>query len=220
VNHLQVPDDSQAAGAARFYDRPGCCQDERVNDGFLTGRLLVASPTLADTNFDRSVILLVDHDESGALGVIINRPSTIDVGSILPEWHVYSTIPPVVFHGGPVGRDSALALAALTSKNEHDESAEPEGFRRVFGALGLIDLDVEPERMAAEISTLRVFAGYAGWEPDQLEQEIKEGAWFVVDSTRSDPFQPDPTELWAQVLRRQGGDLALVATFPEDPTLN
>ncbi|MEO8330263.1 MAG: YqgE/AlgH family protein [Candidatus Nanopelagicales bacterium] len=191
-----------------------------MNDGYLTGCLLVASPTLGDTNFDRSVILLVDHDESGALGVIINRPSTIDVGSILPEWHVYSTTPPVVFHGGPVGRDSALALAALAAGPAFDESAEPEGFRRVFGPLGLVDLDAEPERMAGEISTLRVFAGYAGWEPDQLEQEIKQGAWFVVDSTDADPFQPDPQDLWAQVLRRQGGELALVATFPEDPTLN
>jgi putative transcriptional regulator len=186
----------------------------------LTGSLLVASPTLGDTNFDRSVILLVDHDESGALGVIINRPSAIDVGAILPEWHVYSTTPPVVFHGGPVGRDSALALAALATGRDAGESNDPAGFRRVFGALGLVDLDAQPEEVAGQIVSLRVFAGYAGWEPDQLEQEIKEGAWFVVDSATADPFRDDPRGLWAEVLRRQGGDLALVATFPEDPTLN
>ena len=186
----------------------------------LTGSLLVASPTLGDTNFDRSVILLVDHDESGALGVIINRPSEIDVGAILPEWHVYSTTPPVVFHGGPVGRDSALALAALATGRDAGEPNDPAGFRRVFGALGLVDLDAQPEEVAGQIVSLRVFAGYAGWEPDQLEQEIKEGAWFVVDSSTTDPFRDDPRGLWAEVLRRQGGDLALVATFPEDPTLN
>lgn len=191
-----------------------------MNDAFLTGRLLVASPSLLDDNFDRSVVFLVDHDESGALGVIINRPSQIDVGSILPDWMLYSSEPRVVFHGGPVGRDSALAIGALLPRFEDPAGSEPLGFRRVFGQLGLIDLDAIPEDVAALVSNLRVFAGYAGWESGQLEGEIREGAWFVVDSFSSDPFAVEPSQLWQEVLRRQGGDLALVATFPEDPTLN
>ena len=186
----------------------------------MTGKLLVASPTLGDTNFDRSVVFLVDHDESGALGVVINRPSQIDVGSILPDWHVYSTQPTVVFHGGPVGRDSALALGALLPRHDPPEAAEPLGFRRVFGRLGLVDLDAVPEEVASEISSMRVFAGYAGWEPEQLEEEIRQGAWFVVESAPEDLFKADPEPLWRDVLRRQGGGLALVASFPEDPTLN
>jgi putative transcriptional regulator len=90
----------------------------------------------------------------------------------------------------------------------------------VFGRLGLVDLDAPPEVVAAEIGAMRVFAGYAGWAPDQLEQEIKEGAWFVVESAPDDPFHLDPELLWRDVLRRQGGDLALVASFPQDPTMN
>lgn len=191
-----------------------------MNEAYLTGRLLVASPTLGDSNFDRSVVFLVDHDESGALGVVINRPSKIDVGSILPDWHVYSTRPTVVFHGGPVGRDSALALGVLLPRHDALEDQEPLGFRRVFGRLGLVDLDASPEDVAAEISNMRVFAGYAGWESEQLEEEIREGAWFVVPSVPEDLFQEDPEHLWRDVLRRQGGELAFVATFPEDPTLN
>jgi putative transcriptional regulator len=191
-----------------------------VTEAYLTGRLLVASPTLGDTNFNRSVVFLVDHDESGALGVVINRPSQVDVGSILPDWHVYSTQPTVVFHGGPVGRDSALALGVLLPRHADPEMPEPLGFRRVFGRLGLVDLDAVPEAVAAEISSMRVFAGYAGWEPEQLEEEIREGAWFVVESVPEDLFMVDSDQLWRDVLRRQGGTLALVASFPEDPTLN
>jgi putative transcriptional regulator len=191
-----------------------------VNEPFLTGRLLVASPSLSDGIFDRTVVLLVDHDEAGALGVVLNRPSQIDVGSILPGWHTYSSEPQVLFHGGPVGRDSALAIGALLPQFDDPEGAEPLGFRRVFDRLGLVDLDAEPVGVASVISNMRVFAGYAGWEADQLEGEIREGAWFVVESVSADPFRLDPSRLWQEVLRRQGGDLALVATYPEDPTLN
>lgn len=194
--------------------------DGPVMDGYLTGSLLVASPTLGDDNFERTVVYVVEHDESGALGVIINRPSQVDVGSILPDWHLYATTPQVVFHGGPVGRDNALALACLPANAEPSDEAEPLGFRRIFGRVGLVDLDAQPEAVAASVANMRVFAGYAGWEPGQLEDEIAEGAWFVVDSATEDPFQDDPAQLWRDVLRRQPGDLALVATFPVDPTLN
>lgn len=180
----------------------------------------MASPTLGDENFDRTVVFVVEHDETGALGVVINRPSQVDVGSILPDWHLYSSQPPVVFQGGPVGRDNALALASLLPGAAASDADEPLGFRRVHGRVGLVDLDAAPEMVAAEVSSVRVFAGYAGWEEGQLEEEIAEGVWFVVESVTDDAFQVDPTQLWRDVLRRQGGDLALVATYPEDPTLN
>ena len=188
-------------------------------DRFLTGQLLIASPSLGDDNFDRAVILVVDHDEAGALGVVINRPSTIDVGAILPDWHVYSSKPAVVFDGGPVGRDSALALGALLPSRTPD-IGEPLAFRQVFGHLGLVDLDAAPEEVAGDIEALRVFAGYAGWAPDQLEQEITQGAWFVVDSLPEDPFSLEPEELWQQVLQRQASSLSWLASYPEDPTMN
>jgi putative transcriptional regulator len=184
----------------------------------LTGRLLVASPELGDPHFVRTIVLLVDHDESGALGVVLNRPSTTDVREILPDWHLYATPPQVVFQGGPVGRDSALALASRTG-GAGDED-EPLGFRHVHAGIGLVDLDSPAELIAGLISSMRVFAGYAGWESDQLEAEIDEGAWFVVDAEPGDLAADDPERLWEQVLRRQPPPLAIVATFPEDPSLN
>lgn len=184
----------------------------------LTGRLLVASPELGDPNFSRTVVLLVDHDEDGALGVVLNRPSTTDVGAILPDWHLYTAPPSVVFQGGPVGRDSALALAART--DGRGEEDEPLGFRHVHGGIGLVDLDAPAEVIAGEITAMRVFAGYAGWGSEQLEDEIDEGAWFVVEALPEDLTATDPERLWERVLRRQPPALAVVATFPEDPSLN
>jgi putative transcriptional regulator len=185
----------------------------------LTGRLLVASPALADPNFERSVIFLVDHDEDGALGVVLNRPTSVDVGAILPPWEGRTTSPGVVFRGGPVGQDSALALAQLAQVSD-DGDEEPVGFRRVFGPLGLVDLDAPPEILSPDLAAMRVFAGYAGWSPGQLEDEVAEGSWFVVESAPGDMFSDEPRTLWRTVLRRQVGELALVATFPEDPSLN
>lgn len=187
-------------------------------DQTLSGRLLVASPALGDPHFARTVVLLVDHDESGALGVVLNRPSTTGVSEILPDWHLYATPPQVVFQGGPVGRDSALALAARVGGR--GEAGEPLGFRHVHGGIGLVDLDSPAELIAGEISSMRVFAGYAGWGSDQLEAEIEEGSWFVVDADPGDLSSDDPERLWEQVLRRQAPRLAVVATFPDDPSLN
>lgn len=184
----------------------------------LTGRLLVASPELGDPNFARTVVLLVDHDESGALGVVLNRPSTTDVGEILPDWHLYATPPEVVFQGGPVGRDSALALAARVDGK--GEEGEPLGFRHVHAGIGLVDLDGPAEVIASSIRSMRIFAGYAGWGSDQLEAEIDQGAWYVVDAHPGDLASDDPEQLWAEVLRRQPSPLAIVATFPDDPSLN
>jgi putative transcriptional regulator len=162
------------------------------------------------------VVLLLDHDEDGTLGVVLNRITDIDVGSILPSWRVHVSGDPQLFDGGPVARDSALGLAALPGPETH----EPEGFRRVTGALGLVDLDLEPGTLADELAGLRIFAGYAGWSPGQLDDEMDEGAWYVVPARRDDVFTADPAGLWRTVLRRQPGELAFLATFPDDPTLN
>ena len=187
----------------------------------LTGRLLVASPELGDGPFERSVVLLLDHDEDGALGVVINRPTPVDVAEVLPSWQPLASAPGVLFQGGPVALDSALGLALLPAGATDDE---PLGWRRVVGRLGLVDLDTPPEVLAAELAHLRIFAGYAGWAGGQLEDELREGAWFVVSATPdggfTDAFSTDPDTLWRTVLRRQGGDLAMVSTYLADPSLN
>ena len=187
----------------------------------LTGRLLVATPELGAGPFERSVVLVLDHDEGGALGVVINRPTEVEVAEVLPAWQPLATDPGVLFQGGPVALDSALGLALLppTATDE-----EPLGWRRVVGRLGLVDLDTPPEVLAAELTRLRIFAGYAGWAGGQLEDELAEGAWYVVQATAdgafADAFSTAPDTLWRAVLRRQGGDLAMVSTYLADPSLN
>lgn len=186
----------------------------------LTGRLLVATPALADPNFDRAVVLLLDHDEEGSLGVVLNRPTPVGVGDILEPWAGLAGEPGVVFQGGPVSLDSALGVAVVPGESETDVGEGPLGWRRVHGAIGLVDLEAPPELLAAALGSLRIFAGYAGWGPGQLEDELVEGAWYVVESEPGDVSSPDPSRLWRSVLRRQRNELAMVATYPDDPTLN
>ena len=180
------------------------------------GDLLVASAALHDPNFEHAVVLLLDLDENGALGVVLNRPSPVPVHEILPDWGDLTRAPGVLFQGGPVGTDSALAVAALPGPG----GAEPVGFRRLFDDIGIIDLDTPTEVVGPALTGLRIFAGYAGWSEEQLREEIREGAWYVVPSARGDLFGGDPGSLWARVLRRQPGELAWVSTQPADPTLN
>ncbi|MET9510484.1 YqgE/AlgH family protein [Streptomyces flavidovirens] len=180
----------------------------------LTGRLLVASPALADPNFDRAVVLLIDHDDEGSLGVVLNRPTPVGVGDILLPWAGLAGDPGVVFQGGPVSLDSALGVAVIPG----DEG--PLGWRRVYGAIGLVDLEAPPELLAAALGSLRIFAGYSGWGPGQLEEELKTGAWYVVESEPGDVSSPEPESLWRAVLRRQRSKLAMIATYPDDPSLN
>lgn len=181
----------------------------------LTGRLLVATPLLEEPTFRRAVVLLLDHGDDGALGIVVNRPLEVDVSTVLPAWQPHVTRPGRLFQGGPVALDSALGVVAVPGDDD-----EPVGVRRIIGALGLIDLDTPPEVVAGGVAGLRIFAGYAGWSPGQLEGEIREGSWYVVDAESRDAFTDRPETLWREVLRRQRGDLAFVSTYPDDPGRN
>ena len=183
----------------------------------LAGRLLVAAPVLDDPNFQRTVILLLDHDEEGSLGLVLNRPSLVQVGAVLPTWDGRATGTDVLFSGGPVADENALALGLLPGPFD---GPEPEGFRRVAGPFGLVDLDLDPDDSMAALTAIRIYAGYAGWGAGQLEDEVEEGAWYVVDGGPDDVFSAQPADLWQRVLRRQPGELAFVATPSLDPTLN
>jgi putative transcriptional regulator len=184
-------------------------------DGLEAGRLLVATPVLVDPNFDHTVVLLLDVDDSGALGVVLNRPSDVPVVSILPDWSGRAPAPDVIFAGGPVATDSALAVAHVL-----DEDGDPVGFRRVFGNTGIVDLDTPAELVTDVVAGVRIFAGYAGWGPGQLQAELEEGSWVTVDSLFADVFGGDRDRLWVEVLRRQPGELAWLSTAPLDPNLN
>jgi putative transcriptional regulator len=178
------------------------------------GRLLVAAPTLYDPNFFRSVVLVLEHGDEGALGVVLNRPSETAVGETLPDWTGLASDPGVVFVGGPVSPDAAIGVARAGT------SDQTEGWAPLFGHLGTVDLGRAPLELPVEVQNLRVFAGYAGWGEAQLDGELDEGGWFVVDAAPDDVFTSEPAGLWASVLRRQGGRLAMFATAPPHPSLN
>lgn len=138
----------------------------------LTGRLLVATPALADPNFDRAVVLLLDHDEEGSLGVVLNRPTPVDVGDILEGWGDLAGEPGVVFQGGPVSLDSALGVAVIPGD---DERESPLGWRRVHGAIGLVDLEAPPELLAAALGSLRIFMRLLGLGPGAAGERTDRG---------------------------------------------
>jgi putative transcriptional regulator len=178
------------------------------------GRLLVAGPALVDPNFARTIVLLLDTGDDGALGVVLNRPTELPVAEVLSGWTGLLVDPPVLFQGGPVETDSALGVAQIAP------GADPVGWRPLFASTGLVDLDTPVELLGGAVTRLRIFAGYAGWSAAQLEGEIGEGAWYVVPAEPEDAFEPDPAALWTNVLRRQGGRLAMLATMPAEPGLN
>jgi putative transcriptional regulator len=176
----------------------------------LAGRLLVSSPRLLDPNFDLTVLLVLEHGDEGALGVILNRPSALRLADALPDWAGAASPPAVVFAGGPVEREALIALGR--------PAAGAEG-GLVLG-LHSVDLQEQPALAVLGVDGVRVFSGYAGWSPGQLDDELAAGAWWVVEAEPDDVFTADPLGLWARVLRRAGGWLALFAHYPVDLSSN
>jgi putative transcriptional regulator len=210
-------------GPRRGHDQgvPGDDPETRADQGDdaddLIGRLLVASPRLGDPNFERSVVLLLDHGPDGALGVVLNRPTGLPVDEILDVWRdqALAAPPGVVFRGGPVSPDAVIGLAR-TEVVDVDDSL----WRLVLDGVGTVDLAVAPDEQPVPVVGVRMFAGYSGWSPDQLEDELAEGAWIVLDAVVADVFTPEADALWHDVLQRQGGKLALLAAYPPHPSVN
>jgi putative transcriptional regulator len=179
------------------------------SDEYLRGRLAVATPALGDPNFAHTVVFLLDHSNEGALGIVLNRPSAVEVADTLPKWEALAVEPEVMFVGGPVQPEAVVGLVGA-----HEDS---EAVQSVVPGVGIVDLRADPLSLIGEVSGLRLFAGYAGWGGGQLEAEVEEGGWFIVDAQPDDVFGHDPDELWVRVLTRQGG---LFKTITEDPSLN
>jgi putative transcriptional regulator len=172
----------------------------------LRGRLLVAAPILNDPNFHRTVVLVAEHGEDGAMGLVLNRPTDTAVGEALPELAALAGETDPVYVGGPVALESVLAVAEL---DDPDDASE-----LLFGAVGFVQ---EPD---VPVQRGRIFVGYAGWTAGQLEAELEEESWLVLDAEPADVFAPNAEELWSSVLARQGGKLALLARMPPDPSMN
>ena len=176
----------------------------------LQGSLLVSSPALLDPNFRRTVVLLAHHDEDGAMGLVLSRPSETSVADVVPALAALVDEADVVFVGGPVQPEAFMVLAEF---DDVDDAAAP-----IVGNVGFMPAEAEPDDLS--IRRVRVFAGYAGWGPGQLEAELAEPSWIVVPADAEDAFLSDPDELWRRVLRRKGGKYALLAAMPFDPSLN
>lgn len=181
-----------------------------------TGRLLVATP-LTGEPFSRAVVLVLQHDEDGALGVVLNQEMDADVSVVLPQWQEFVTAPAHLFRGGPVGTDTAMGLVHLPG---HASGGTPMGTRRIFGGTGVLDLDAPAPLVVPELGGLRIFVGYSGWGAGQLEEELAQGAWFVVPRETRDVFDDDPGTLWRRVLLRQRSTLSFVTTWTDTPEMN
>ena len=180
----------------------------------LRGRLIIASPLLQDPNFDRTVVLVTEHDEDGAMGLVLNRPSDQTVSDAVPDLTWAAPDEDDFVHiGGPVTPDGVIVLAEW-----HDPALAAI---LVEDDLGFVPGDAtSPELLELAIRRARIYAGHAGWGPGQLEDELAEDAWIVETPRREELFSEDPENLWAAVLRRKGREFALLSTMPPDPTLN
>ena len=177
----------------------------------LRGQLLVAAPTLEDPNFARTVVIVGEHNEDGALGVVLNRPSETEVAEAVPDLADLVEAGEIVHVGGPVQTSAVLVLAQFS---------EPEQAQQlVVGDVGFLAVD-DDERVATALDRARVFAGYAGWGPGQLEEELAREDWIVEPAVREDVFTDDPDSLWGHVLERKGGQYRLLARMPLDPSVN
>jgi putative transcriptional regulator len=177
----------------------------------LTGQLLVASPGLFDPNFRRTVVLVTEHNEDGAAGLVLNRPTDAEVSDVVPQLESLVDDGDLIFMGGPVQPNGVLVLGEFL---DPADAAVP-----LFGSLGFPSLET-PEEVVPLTTRRRIFAGYAGWGSGQLEDELAREDWILEQAQNDDAFTEAPDELWADVLRRKGGIYELVARMPDDPSVN
>jgi len=178
----------------------------------LRGQLLIAGPALHDPNFRRSVILVGEHGAEGAMGVILNRPSPVSVADAVPPLADLVDDADLVHIGGPVQPQAIVVLGDF--RNPVEASA------LVLDSIGFLPGEIETAADVGSLARARVFAGYAGWGPEQLEGEIAEGSWVLEQALADDVFTDEPDALWSSVLRRKGGAFAVLALMPPDPSLN
>ena len=177
------------------------------------GRLLVASPSLSDPNFRRAVVLLLEHSDEGALGLVLNRPTPLVAREALPGTLAESMPDDErVYQGGPVQPEAVIVLADFTDTTLAASVA--------FDRVGIVDQDADASRLGGAVRAIRAYGGYAGWGEGQLEQEIAEEAWIDASPASEDVFGDDPDGLWSRVLERKGGAWRLIARMPENPSVN
>lgn len=171
----------------------------------LRGNLLIAAPSLFDY-FRRAVVLVIEHSDEGAMGVVLNRPSETLVADAVPVLAEIAEEEELVRVGGPVAPEAVVALGEFDDPDEAGKA--------VVAGLGTVD----PDGSHDSLRRVRVYAGYAGWSPGQLDGEVEQGAWIVEEASADDPFHDG--DIWSDTLRKKGGGYRLLATMPEDPSVN
>jgi putative transcriptional regulator len=192
----------------------------------IAGRLLVAAPVLTDPHFDRTVVLMLTHDLGGALGLVLNRMDPEIPSSALAPWVAHGPAPRSLYEGGPVQPDGLIGLMGVATARL-DDMDHTDWFTTFLATgdrtVGTIDLglgvDTVPEALRGDVH-VRVFRGYSGWAPGQLDQELTRPGWLVADLEASDVFTDEPWHLWRRVLARQRGAAAWLARFPDDLSVN
>jgi putative transcriptional regulator len=184
-----------------------------VNEGdSLRGQLLIASPALVDPNFWRTVVVIAEHGDEGAFGLVLNRPSESEVAEAIPDLAGIDAVDPLVQLGGPVAPSNVVVMAELKDPSQAG--------LMVVGNIGLLALEAELADAASGARRLRAYAGHAGWGPGQLEAEIGLESWILEPATEADLFDAEPESLWASVLQRKGGSYSLIARMPADASMN
>jgi putative transcriptional regulator len=176
------------------------------------GQLLIAGPALIDPNFWRTVVLIVEHSDEGAFGLVLNRPSETVVGEAVPEIEELVDPDEPLYIGGPVQPSGVVVLGRFEDPGD--------GVLLAFDDIGVLGTGPSPDEHAAGLRTGRAFVGHAGWGAGQLEEELERGDWILERARAEDAFSPSPRGLWSRVLTRKGGSYALVARMPADPSLN
>ncbi len=179
------------------------------------GVFLVAAPTLRDPNFRQTVVLLCEHGNEGALGVVVNRPTAMHLSEALPQIPILEAQRHVLFSGGPVQPNQVLVLYRLTER--------PSESHHVFDGVYLGGDVQMVERLLTDShvdNPFRAYIGYSGWAPGQLENEMKTGSWITIPADPAVVFDKDPSQIWPDILRSLGGPYRLYAEMPPDPSLN
>lgn len=177
----------------------------------LRGHLLIAGPGLVDPNFWRTVVLVGEHSEEGALGVVLNRTSETPVDEAVPELATLVGGMGDVHLGGPVEPSAIVVLADFAEPADEDAL--------VVESVGFLPAEVDRDSLGP-LRRARVYVGYAGWGPGQLDDELAEGSWIVEPALADDVFTAEPDALWSAVLQRKGGPFRVLAAMPPDPSRN
>jgi putative transcriptional regulator len=176
------------------------------------GKLLIAGPSLLDPNFWRTVVLVVEHTDEGALGLVLNRPSETTVGDAVAQLESLVDLDERLYIGGPVQPSSVIVLGEFEDPGDAALLA--------FDDVGVLGAGASPDEADVGLRRGRAFVGHAGWGPSQLDDEIERGDWILEAARKQDAFADEPQELWSSVLTRKGGNYALIARMPPDPSVN